>query len=206
MKTCWLLLMANSAAARVELHLAPPLPWLVLHENQMHPVIYSLYKGYNQGTASEACNFDAGYCIKSWMKPNFWAVCYGADEARFNISGTTNSHNLHQWALENPHATRQSPFEHRFCVNVWAGVIRRYLTGPHMQRTYRRVPVHSLPASNISFYSRMSPWMFAQECGSSLTVHVPTSYVKCAIWWTLITLKDGLVEGVQCPGFHAPQI
>jgi hypothetical protein len=43
-----------------------------------------------------------------------------------------NLHNLHIWAEENPHPTRSSTFQHRFCVNVWAGIVDDRLIGPYV--------------------------------------------------------------------------
>lgn len=55
------------------------------------------------------------------------------DESCFNREGITNLHNLHHWALkgQNPHVKRQTSFQQKFSVNVWAGVIGRHLIGPH---------------------------------------------------------------------------
>lgn len=55
------------------------------------------------------------------------------DESSFNREGITNLHNLHHWAPgdQNPHVTRQTSFQQKFSVNVWAGVIGRHLIGPH---------------------------------------------------------------------------
>lgn len=44
----------------------------------------------------------------------------------------TNFHNSHTWALENPHAIRETRYQHRFSVNVWAGIIDDHLIGPHI--------------------------------------------------------------------------
>jgi hypothetical protein len=53
------------------------------------------------------------------------------DEAIFTASGTTDLYSWHDWALENPHATRQPTFQHSFNVNVGAGVINKYLIKPY---------------------------------------------------------------------------
>lgn len=52
------------------------------------------------------------------------------DESQFTRDGITNFHNLHTWAEENPHRRRQSSFQHKFSVNMWAGVIGNNLIGP----------------------------------------------------------------------------
>jgi len=45
------------------------------------------------------------------------------DEATFTPNGVFNSHNFLLWADENPHAVRQSTFQYRWSINVWAGIV-----------------------------------------------------------------------------------
>lgn len=53
------------------------------------------------------------------------------DEAGFSKNGIINSHNLHLWADENPHASIVTRHQHRFePINVWAGIIGQHLIGP----------------------------------------------------------------------------
>jgi hypothetical protein len=54
------------------------------------------------------------------------------DEAGFTRDGVMNLHNLHVWAEENPHPTRSSSFQHRFSVNVWAGIVDDQLIGSYV--------------------------------------------------------------------------
>ena len=51
------------------------------------------------------------------------------DEAQFSRNGVNNLHNS-VWADENPHATVESNFQLRFCVNVWCAVLDDQLLGP----------------------------------------------------------------------------
>lgn len=52
------------------------------------------------------------------------------DEAQFTRDGVNNCHNEHRWSDENPHATVESNFQHRFSVNVWCGMFNNQLLGP----------------------------------------------------------------------------
>lgn len=52
------------------------------------------------------------------------------DEATFTRDGITNTRNSHSWALENPFATTETHFQHRFSVNIWCGVLNNLLIGP----------------------------------------------------------------------------
>lgn len=53
------------------------------------------------------------------------------DESKFTREGIFNQHNLHRWESQNPRATREASHQHKFSVNVWAGVIGRDLIGPY---------------------------------------------------------------------------
>lgn len=61
---------------------------------------------------------------------NFSNLILFTDEAGFTRDGIINSHNLHFWADENPHAIIQTKHQQRFIVNVWAGIIGNTLIGP----------------------------------------------------------------------------
>lgn len=52
------------------------------------------------------------------------------DEAQFTRDGINNFHNEHHWSEENPHATFERNFQHRFSVNVWCGMMGNHLFGP----------------------------------------------------------------------------
>jgi hypothetical protein len=58
--------------------------------------------------------------------PTFLCRVLWTDKAVF-ASGVRNLHNLHVWATENLHATRHSSFQHRFSVNIWAGIVDDYV-------------------------------------------------------------------------------
>ncbi|XP_045448977.1 uncharacterized protein LOC123657478 [Melitaea cinxia] len=55
------------------------------------------------------------------------------DESKFTREGILNLHNLHHWARkgENPKLKKLTRFQRKFSVNVWAGVIRNNVIGPH---------------------------------------------------------------------------
>jgi hypothetical protein len=90
--------------------------------------IYNLCKGYNQGTKSIILSTaDGFYTVMD--EPDFLNHVPWIDKAGFMRVGVMNLHNLHVWAEENPHPTRSSSFQHRFSVNVWAGIVDDHLIG-----------------------------------------------------------------------------
>ncbi|KAJ8916420.1 hypothetical protein NQ315_014631, partial [Exocentrus adspersus] len=62
-------------------------------------------------------------------------VCYigvlFADESSFANTGRENRHNYHHYVDQNPRLMRQDDHQHRFKVNVWAGICGEYVIGPH---------------------------------------------------------------------------
>lgn len=73
------------------------------------------------------------------------------DEACFTKDGIVNLHNLHYWAMENPHVLRETHSQERFSVNCWAGIVGDYIIGPHFlpprlnAETYLDLLEHELP-------------------------------------------------------------
>lgn len=52
------------------------------------------------------------------------------DEACFTRRGITNLHNSHEYSNQNPHITITHHYQREFKINVWAGILGRYLVGP----------------------------------------------------------------------------
>ena len=75
-------------------------------------------------------------------------------------------HNNHVWAVENPHAVKRSNFQHRFSLNVWAGMINGMLIEPYFFPPRLNVEIyldflrHNLPQllENISLNVRQNMW------------------------------------------------
>ena len=61
---------------------------------------------------------------------DFIRVILFTDEARFTRNGMTNIHNAHIWAEENPRAIVETHHQVNFKVNVWAGVVDNFFSGP----------------------------------------------------------------------------
>lgn len=66
---------------------------------------------------------------------NFPSYVLFTDESYFTRDGVFNQHNAHLWALENPHGVRPHDAQHRFAVNVWAGLVGDCLVGPYLLPT-----------------------------------------------------------------------
>lgn len=62
--------------------------------------------------------------------PDFIFNIMWTDESTFTRNGVWNRQNLRYWSNENPHLTRESSFQYRFSLNVWAGIHRNKIIGP----------------------------------------------------------------------------
>jgi Transposase. len=102
------------------------------------------------------------------------------DEATFTRDGLLNLHNAHAWSDENPHATIDSHHQHRFSVNVWAGIIGDYLLGPFFlpQRLdaveYLNFLENHLPElmENVPLNLRQYMWYLHDGAPAHFSVHV----------------------------------
>lgn len=52
------------------------------------------------------------------------------DESIFTRNGVGNIHNMHYWSINNPHVIFPSRHQHRFSLNVWAGILNNRILGP----------------------------------------------------------------------------
>lgn len=62
--------------------------------------------------------------------PEFINKILWTDESTFKKDGFMNMHNLHSYALENPHSMREQKSQHRFKVNLWTGILNGQIIGP----------------------------------------------------------------------------
>ncbi|GFX11883.1 transposable element Tcb1 transposase [Trichonephila clavipes] len=54
------------------------------------------------------------------------------DEATFSSEGVFNTHNVHMWALNNPHSTRPRAAQQYFLVNEWVSITGDCLLCPYI--------------------------------------------------------------------------
>lgn len=106
--------------------------WNVLHENQHHPFRYQRVQALMPADFLPRINFSNWLLNNTEQRRDFSSLILFTDEAQFSREGIFNNQNMHFWAVDNPHVTRERGFQHRFHVNVWAGIIGNRLIGPHI--------------------------------------------------------------------------
>ena len=105
--------------------------WRVLRENQLFPYHVQRVQTLSAADWPPRVHF-CEWFIQQCVNPRFSANALFTDEASFQRDQIVNFHNQHVWADENPHAIVQSHHQHRFSVNVWAGIVGDVLIEPHV--------------------------------------------------------------------------
>jgi len=100
---------------------ASPLPRL-LHAWLFRMGIYKRHYQLNQ------CN--CNWILAQLDPERFVDTLMFSDESNFSSDGRVNRHNMHYWAIENPHWVRDVQHQGRWSVNVWCGVLGDNVVSP----------------------------------------------------------------------------
>ena len=101
--------------------------WKLLHTDHQHPFHFTTV----QTITEEDIVIRKAYCeimlLRDIADSSYLGNILWTDEAQFTRDGVTNFHNLHYWCSMNPHCKKEVKSQHRFHVNVWMGIIDKYL-------------------------------------------------------------------------------
>lgn len=142
--------------------------WRILHSHHMYPFRMQRVQLLQDGDFAPRVAFARWYLEMCARDTRFSDKVLFTDEATFTREGIFNSHNTHEWSLENPHAIRTHAAQVRFSINVWAGILGNHLIGPYLlpQRltgaTYlvflQQVLPQLLDEANVSNTMRSAMW------------------------------------------------
>ena len=118
--------------------------WQVLKEQQLHPYHLQKVQALSPIDFPPRINFSRWFVHRCRLQPQFPRYVLFTDEATFNREGILNSRNNHIWADENPHTIRQSKFQHKFGINVWAGIVDGRLIGPYLLPPRLTGPIYKI--------------------------------------------------------------
>lgn len=102
----------------------------ILHDEGYHPFHIRRVQALLPADYPLRVEFCQTMLRKQQEDPGYFDKVLWTDESRFERFGIFNIHNYHSWAIENPHETRDSSFQHRFSVNMWSGILNGELIGP----------------------------------------------------------------------------
>lgn len=167
--------------------------WNVLDRNELHPFRYQRVQGLIPTDYPPRVQFSTFFLNQLRHTRNFSSRILFTDEAQFTRDGMFNHHNLHSWADENPHVIRQHGYQHRFSINVWAGIVADQLIGPHilpsrltgaiyttfLQQTLPELLEHVQPnvRRRLWFQHDGAPAHFARDARQVLDTNYPNRWI-----------------------------
>lgn len=95
---------------------------ILKNDNNMHAYHFSRVQNLIPPDNARRVNFCRWLLERHDANPRFIENIMFTDESIFTRDGTFNSHNYHFWAEENPHQHLVRSFQHRFSINLWAGI------------------------------------------------------------------------------------
>ena len=106
--------------------------WSALHRQRFHPYHFQRVQGLLPTDFGPRVQFSQWLMQQQQMDHYFSKQILFTDEALFTRDGVFNIHNNHHWEQENPHVIHRRGYQHRFSVNVWAGIVGNNLIGPYL--------------------------------------------------------------------------
>ncbi|XP_045771282.1 uncharacterized protein LOC123871479 [Maniola jurtina] len=104
--------------------------WRILKDDGQHPFHYRRVQSLLPTDYEPRMVYSRWVLDKVEEDREFLSHVLFTDECSFVRTGVFNSHNEHVWSVINPHATKPSHFQHRWRINVWAGIIGDKIIGP----------------------------------------------------------------------------
>jgi hypothetical protein len=96
----------------------------ILKDNRQHAYHYTRVQNLLPEDLPLRVQFCECLLQQHEANPNFLKSILFTDEYFFSRNGTFNIHNYHVWVDENPHhAIHVNAFQHRFIINLWAGIL-----------------------------------------------------------------------------------
>jgi len=106
--------------------------WRILRQNNFHPFHFQRVQGLLEADFAPRLQFSRWVLRAEEAEEYFAKRILFTDEAFFCRDGIFNIHNSHHWQVNNPHVIYPHSHQHRFSVNVWAGIVADNLIGPYL--------------------------------------------------------------------------
>lgn len=105
--------------------------WRIINEHKMHPYKISLHQELEEGDPQRRIDFCTFALNKTIEDRTFFNSVLWCDEATFRSTGEVNRHNMHYWAIENPHWIREVNNQRYWSLNTWCGILGNKIIGPY---------------------------------------------------------------------------
>lgn len=106
--------------------------WRVLKEQLLYPYHRQKVQLLQAGDDAQRVRFCNFLRVRRRGNADFQQTILWTDEATFHRDGFVNFKNQHEWNEANPHAVVHHGAQHRFSINLWAGIVDEYLLGPYI--------------------------------------------------------------------------
>lgn len=103
----------------------------ILHKHNYHPYKIQRHQELSENDFDKRVQFCMWVLDKVAESEQFFGHVLFSDECTFHNNGSFNRHNFHYYLDSNPHQFRIINNQHRWSVNVWGGVMGRYVIGPY---------------------------------------------------------------------------
>jgi len=114
--------------------------YVVIKDTGKHPFHYCRVQELLKRDYEPRVHFCVGFLAQVHNDENFVNLILWTDECTFTRNGMLNQHNYHFWAEENPHLTRETIFQYRWNINVWAGMIGNRLVSKKKSEAHYPLP------------------------------------------------------------------
>jgi hypothetical protein len=101
-----------------------------LKKHQYHPYHLELHQELHGEDFANRVAFCEWTEEKIRNDEHFFERVVFTDECCVKNNGAVNKHNLHNWAIQNPHWMRVQDIQNRWSLNVWGGVVNNRIVGP----------------------------------------------------------------------------
>lgn len=105
--------------------------WRIIQRHKFHPYHVQLVQELDANDFQRRLHFCLWANDKLLENPLFFDNVLFSDEATFHKNGYVNLHNFHYYATENPNFIRPLDHQHRWSLNVWAGILGNQILGPY---------------------------------------------------------------------------
>lgn len=103
----------------------------ITRKNKYHPYHIQLHQELEEQDFQRRIVFCNTVNQKITENPNFLFNVMFSDEATFHNNGFVNKHNMHYYAMQNPHWVREINIQNRWSLNVWCGILGNKIIGPY---------------------------------------------------------------------------
>ena len=114
------------------LHTSQNALWQVVHDQQLYPYHLQKVHAFLEEDYPRRVQFAEWYLQQCILQLHFSSLVLFTDECTFTRNGILNLHNMHVWEDENPCAQVFQSHQHRFSINVRAGIIADHIIGPNI--------------------------------------------------------------------------